>query len=53
MATQHLAAGLFFQEREKRHLPRNDHTKPLLVALSRQNVTIYVKVITRVFFFFG
>lgn len=39
-----MASRLFLQKREKRHLPRDDDTESLFVAVSRQNAVVYVEV---------
>lgn len=46
LAAQHLATGLFLQERQESHLPRNEHTESLSMALSRQNTALHVQVDT-------
>jgi len=44
MVARHMATRLFLQECQKSHVPRNEHTQSLLVAVPRQNIAVHVKV---------
>lgn len=44
MVARYMATRLFLQERQKSHVPRDEHTQPLLVVVPRQNTAIHVKV---------
>lgn len=44
MVARYMATRLFLQKRKKSHVPRNEHTQPLLVAVPRQDAAVYVKV---------
>lgn len=44
VVTRNMATRLFLQERKKSHVPRDEHTESLLVAVSRQDAAVHVQV---------